>query len=267
MKSILCLICFFLITACSSKKKKPVEQDIVEPPPVEEVKTPEPMQLPWSYEGPTGPSYWSEIDPTYMTCSKGSQQSPVNLLWKKPVAEGKLMFNYTDSVFSVLNNSRFLEVTVSSGNITNIRGNEYELKSIMIHSPSEHTIGGKSYEMEIQFLHINERGQMAMVSVLVVEGENSIAADKILAHVPTEIGKLEAVTNMKLNPSELLPSLLTHYNYPGSLTTPPCVERVDWNVLNTPIQFSKEQIAIFRTFHKGNNRPIQPMNSRQSVNY
>jgi Eukaryotic-type carbonic anhydrase len=45
---------------------------------------------------------------------------------------------------------------------------------------------------------------------------------------------------------QLLPSVKTTYCYDGSLTTPPCSERVKWIILTAPIQLSNQQISAFQ---------------------
>ena len=52
----------------------------------------------------------------------------------------------------------------------------------------------------------------------------------------------------------------------GSLTTPPCSENVKWNVFKTSMPISKEQVKqFFDTFEHANNRPIQNINGRSSL--
>ena len=34
---------------------------------------------PWSYEGKTGPLVWGKLDPAYQACSKGHEQSPIDI--------------------------------------------------------------------------------------------------------------------------------------------------------------------------------------------
>ena len=64
------------------------------------------------------------------------------------------------------------------------------------------------------------------------------------------------------------------YNYKGGLTTPGCVERVEWMVVSEPRKINQAQLSQFTAFWagnssfangKGNNRLVQPLN-RRSVN-
>ena len=57
-------------------------------------------------------------------------------------------------------------------------------------------------------------------------------------------------------------------HYPGSLTTPPCSEGVDWFVFMQPIKVPDSQILDFMRFvgdnktYATNTRPLQLLNSR-----
>ena len=62
------------------------------------------------------------------------------------------------------------------------------------------------------------------------------------------------------NPANLLPREMDFYHYDGSLTTPPCTEKVKFYILKTQTNISKEQISDFP--FKMNARPIQPANGR-----
>jgi hypothetical protein len=61
-----------------------------------------------------------------------------------------------------------------------------------------------------------------------------------------------------IDPTDFLPISLRHYQYHGSLTTPPCTETVIWNVLATPLKISSEHIEQFRGRYAANARPVQP---------
>ena len=55
-----------------------------------------------------------------------------------------------------------------------------------------------------------------------------------------------------INPNGLLPRRLAYYRYPGSLTTPPCSETVEWLLLTTPIQVADADIAGFAKLYAMN---------------
>ena len=70
-----------------------------------------------------------------------------------------------------------------------------------------------------------------------------------------------APEKIAFDPASLLPKDLGFYHYEGSLTTPPCTEGVDFYILKTPSQVSKEQVGQFP--YKMNARPVQPLNGRK----
>ena len=56
-----------------------------------------------------------------------------------------------------------------------------------------------------------------------------------------------------------------HYDYSGSLTTPPCTEGVQWVVQATPVSVKQSQIDAFWNYlggYPGNARNIQSLNGR-----
>jgi carbonic anhydrase len=65
-----------------------------------------------------------------------------------------------------------------------------------------------------------------------------------------------------LDPAQLLLAKKTYFAFAGSLTTPPCSERVRWPVLQEPVAISKAQLAQFKKLYPMNARPTQPLNAR-----
>jgi carbonic anhydrase len=61
----------------------------------------------------------------------------------------------------------------------------------------------------------------------------------------------------------LLPADRSYWAFMGSLTTPPCSEGVRWQVLRTPVELSRAQLAAFRKLYPMNARPVQPLNGRK----
>ena len=73
--------------------------------------------------------------------------------------------------------------------------------------------------------------------------------------------------NYGLRLNDLLPNNLNNfYRYPGSLTTPPCTERVNWLVLDTPASIGLEQIEIYRVAKNERERTVISNNFRSIQN-
>lgn len=220
----------------------------------------------WSYNGPNGPENWGDLKPEFKMCKNGKKQSPIALNWKKPLGKSYFQFGYNEAPLRVIDNGHTVQVNFDKGNWASIHGQKYELLQLHFHAQSEHTISGRRYPLEMHLVHKNQKGDLAVLGVMFVEGNFNPDLDKIWKHLPNKKGEEKTLADVKINPKDLLPVMMSHYHYTGSLTTPPCSEGVDWNVFNTPVPASSAQIGKFREFYANNARPIQPANDRKPAN-
>ena len=65
-----------------------------------------------------------------------------------------------------------------------------------------------------------------------------------------------------VNITDIMPKSNEYYHYLGSLTTPPCSQGVNWNVMKEVSYVSKSQVDKFKEFFPHNARPTQPLNKR-----
>ena len=218
----------------------------------------------WTYEGESGPEHWGELSPDFLTCSEGWNQSPVNLVDDVRANLPELQFEYYSTTVNEINNGHTIQQNIKPGSFLRIpeRNLAAELKQFHFHSPSEHTIDGKSFAMEVHFVHADKDGSLSVVGVLIDEGEEHPVLSKLWAFMPENPGDVSQKP-IGIEETNLLPPTRDYYSYSGSLTTPPCTEGVRWVVLKTPIQASAEQIAAFKNrMGPATNRPIQPLNAR-----
>ena len=222
----------------------------------------------WSYEGDEGPSHWGELADEYMMCSKGSNQSPIDLVADVHTKLPELEFEYySQSIIDEIHNGHTIQQNVKPGSFLKIpqRGVSTELKQFHFHSPSEHTIEGVSFAMELHFVHIDDNGTILVVGVLMVEGDEHPVLKQLWSFMPENAGETSEQP-IGIEETGLLPPTREYFTYGGSLTTPPCSEGVKWVVLKTPIEASAEQIAIFKKrVGPVTNRPVQPNNARLIV--
>lgn len=215
----------------------------------------------WSYGGAENPTQWGRLGHDFATCEVGKNQSPIDIRNPVPGSPAKVEFNYAPSPLTVVNNGHTIQVNYQPGSTVSINGEKYELLQFHFHTPSEHEISGKAAAMELHFVHRNQKGQLAVVGVLMNEGPTNPTIDAIWKHIPKTKGT-NTVKGLTINAASLLPKSTTYFSYAGSLTTPPCSENVRWNVLAEPIQVSAEQIAAFESLYQVNARPTQPINGR-----
>ncbi|MCO5143069.1 MAG: carbonic anhydrase family protein [Oligoflexia bacterium] len=220
----------------------------------------------WGYAGKEGPENWAKLSSDYTTCEEGKNQSPIDLKWKHRKGTREIVFHYKPSELEVVDNGHTIQANVPSGSYATIDGKNYQLVQFHFHSLSEHSFSGKYYPLEVHFVHKDDKGSLAVIGAVFQEGKKNMNLANVFSSIPTPEAH-QASKTKRFNPRELLPSIMTHYHYVGSLTTPPCSEGVNWNVLNTPVDASYEQIERFRTIYSQNNRPIQPVYDRKPANF
>jgi carbonic anhydrase len=218
--------------------------------------------LHWSYDGATGPAEWGTLDSTYAACADGTKQSPIDLSGAKGSDLPDLVFHYEPATGSIVDNGHTIQVDVKAGDTVTTDTGTFTLAQFHFHGPSEHTIAGKSFPLEVHFVHKDAAGKLAVVGVLVAEGAANPAFDALIASLPGDANKPTTLA-APIDISAMLPAIQATYRYTGSLTTPPCTEGVSWNVMAQPITMSKAQItALTGAFEEPNNRPTQKLGSR-----
>ncbi len=223
-----------------------------------------PAPLPhWTYEGEEGPANWGELDNRFEACKAGQTQSPIDILDATSENLPDIHFSYAPSALTILNNGHTVQANYDAGSRITVDGHQYDLKQFHFHHPSEHTIAGVTYPLEMHLVHADADGNLAVVGVLIQEGAGDNAAfDSVFANLPTEKVDAHAVEGASVSAADLLPAERLYYTYSGSLTTPPCSEGVRWMVLTTPITLSVEQIETFTSVFEFDARPTQPLNGR-----
>ena len=218
----------------------------------------------WTYEGDEGPEHWGELSEEFEMCSKGKNQSPIDLLAAADAQLPELVFEYVHPGNLVeVNTGHAIQEKVTPGNYLLVRGERFELKQFHFHSPSEHRVGGETLPMEVHLVHQSQTGEYAVVGLLFQEGERNRLLDR-LPSFRAERGEDPHADPIDYN--ELIPNRKDYFLYNGSLTTPPCTEGVHWAVLKQPIIASPEQIQHYRDLLGfDNNRPVQPLNARVIV--
>lgn len=246
----------------------------------------------WTYEEePT----WGEIESLdltalppakfpYAECSIGQKQSPVDIVPESAstVSRNAIKFGYGANPLSISNNGHTVKVNIATGGMS-LSLEHFNLLQFHMHAPSEHTLNGQHYPLEIHFVHSTPDGKLAVVGVFAKIGTANPALQTVLDNAPDGLSTATP-NNLTINPTDLLPATLTpitraYYTYAGSLTTPPCTEGVNWYVLKTPIQISAAQLALYQAKYQSGadtaasnvgaplpgsdgNRLTQPLNGR-----
>jgi carbonic anhydrase len=225
----------------------------------------------WGYDDSAesvGPAKWGTLTGN-ATCSSGKQQTPINLSAgaARPQDLPNLMFGYKPSSLSMTNNGHTVQMTYQAGSsLGRVGGKDtWTLAQFHFHAPSEHTVDGMSYPLEMHLVHLDAAGNpAAVVGVFIRAGTENAALARAFQNLPAKEGDKIAPPGETIDAGALLPADKTFFTYPGSLTTPPCTEGITWYVLKTPIEMSPAQIAAYTKLeHLGHtNRPIQSIGGR-----
>jgi carbonic anhydrase len=215
----------------------------------------------WGYEGSAGPDRWGELDSAYRACAAGAQQSPLDLTQFVRAQLAPLSMAWAGRADTIVNNGHTIQLNVADGSTLAAPGGSYKLLQFHFHRPSEHQIGGKSFPMEVHFVHANAAGSLAVIGVLMASGRPNRAFNRIVATMPEKEGPA-VKADAGIDPNGLLPGKRSYYRYSGSLTTPPCSETVEWFVLTDPIQVADADIALFAKLYPMNARPVQRLDRR-----
>lgn len=225
----------------------------------------------WGYEGKDGPEYWPTLNPAYAACGEGKNQSPINITqsaagnansWKFDYKTTSLKIAHHEHVTDIVDNGHTIQVSVDGGSTLTTERGVYTLKQFHFHTPSEHTIDGSHFPMEMHFVHQSADGKFAVVSALFQQGEENVNLAKIIAHLPKAKGDAAHKPEVQFDLAFHLPESKAAYTYMGSLTTPPCTESVEWLVFRDPVPASKAQLEAFASRLSPSNRPTQPLNGR-----
>ena len=216
----------------------------------------------WGYRGDTGPAHWGGLNKAYRTCGAGRSQSPVNLEAVEAGRMPALEFRYKVSLISMLNDGHVVRADYGKGSHILLGDERYDLVGFQFRTPSEHTVAGRSFPMEIQFVHRHKDGRIAMIGLLATTGPANLAARELWDRLPSKAHTRSKDTRALMNARDLLPESTAYFRYRGSLTMPPCTENVDWLILRAAVSFSENQIARLRGITGENARPVQARNGR-----
>ncbi|KAH8307341.1 hypothetical protein KR044_010399, partial [Drosophila immigrans] len=251
----------------------------------------------FGYGGEHGPAHWAE---DYKRCS-GKLQSPIDIdvLSVEPKEFPEMNFfhvDFTPDRVHLANNGHTVLVTMDyeRGRIPRIIGGPLERKSfyqfeqLHFHWGTNDSIGSEDLVNDQAFpaeLHVvfrsldykdfnsalgQDHGIVVLASFFRVYSEDNpdfVEFVEKLSMISSKGKSVDLEEPVPLN-QFISRNLISFYSYNGSLTTPPCAEKVIWIDFEEPILISENQINKFRELTsnddhlKNNYRPPQPINDR-----
>src|SRR5215472_10880876 len=216
----------------------------------------------FQYTGDKGPAFWDEISPTCAATSV--RQSPIDL--DNVVMDAKLeplRVTSTETTTIVSNPGYTLKGNMDNRPTLELDHVTYTLVEFHFHTLSEHTVRGQYGAMELHVVFTDPSLQkLAVIGVIYKVGKASTFLQKMISAGLPEKSTSPPVTVEKLNVADAFTDTASYYNYPGSLTTPPCSETVNWFVLKRWAEASEAQLEAFRKVLGNDFRPLQTRNAR-----
>eukprot|EP00930_Biecheleria_cincta_P051508 TRINITY_DN3669_c0_g1_i1.p1 TRINITY_DN3669_c0_g1~~TRINITY_DN3669_c0_g1_i1.p1 ORF type:complete len:471 (+),score=69.02 TRINITY_DN3669_c0_g1_i1:85-1497(+) len=256
------------------------------------------VQRLWTYEEPDA---WNVVSPV---CSAGSNQSPVDLNDQKSLVETpqvplneRVFYQPANGVEAFNANNRTYQVQGNFGKLS-LPDGDYSANQFHFHFPAEHLINGKQYDGELHIVHFKPSNK-AVTGRLVDIAVVGIPLEIVPEPDTGPLGQLERMfdskSEIRQEELELLKSVGLEapippngktvgikdtidlnvfknalngefFHYVGSLTTPPCTEKVHWYVTEKPAPVTRKMIDYWKeTLPKNTSRPLQKMYRRKAV--
>lgn len=118
----------------------------------------------YSYSGATGPAFWGNFNET---CLKGKNQSPIDIPYNEFIKHSKpdnVEFHDAHNVV-IEHKGHTIEISKNLTAKLKIKDNEYNLIQFHFHTPSEHRINGKYYDVEAHFVFADEKENLSVIGV------------------------------------------------------------------------------------------------------
>jgi carbonic anhydrase len=210
-------------------------------------------------------------------CKEGKEQSPIDLPKPNQAIKSiikpffqydyfndkdtKLKIEHFNNALNIQANTELLKIR-GFGKVVTHDGTVYYATDIRFHTPSEHTIDGVRFPLEVSIIHDaktkGDYGKKVIVSFLFVAkpGVYNKFIDSIeFFNLPNPFDKIRTLHNKLFIPdilsnidedSNVIMKNFSFYTYQGSITHPPCNENVIHYVASNPIEESVTAIDLFK---------------------
>ncbi|CAM0947859.1 unnamed protein product [Alopecurus aequalis] len=218
-----------------------------------------------------GPAHWGEIKAEWSACGKGKMQSPIDLSSPRVSLVrnlGYLNHSYRPAQATIINRGHDIMMRFDSdaGSVS-INGTVYFLRQLHWHAPTEHSVDGRRYDMELHLVHESAENKAAVIAIFYEIGAHDAFLHKLepyLEMIADQKDREEKVGVM--DPRAARGRASVYYRYTGSLTAPPCTEGVIWSIVKRVRTISRHQLELLRqAVHDEmlrNARPPQEVNGR-----
>ncbi|PQP95973.1 alpha carbonic anhydrase 7-like isoform X1 [Prunus yedoensis var. nudiflora] len=217
-----------------------------------------------------GPEHWGDLKKEWKTCKTGKTQSPIDLRdgiatkVNSSLEHFKISYKPTKAIMKNEGPAIVVVWEGDAGSIS-INGKEYNLRQCHWHSPSEHSINGKRYDVELHMVHrAKNNSDVAVVGFLYKIGQPNPFISKVRKAIASMVDVQKDVHLGVIDPRKMKKAKI---GYSGSFTTPPCSEGVTWTINKQVHTVSISQVKLLQqavfNYAEMNARPVQPLNGRE----
>ena len=153
---------------------------------------------------------------------------------------------------SVLRNAYTISTNISDGelqiNFSDGSKSLFTAYQFNFHAPSEHTVDGRSYDLEMHIMHHYRDEPKQLGAIIAIFFDRKIGGNfdnpllDSLKFSKTTQGVGLSVTNVNLATFLSGVNFSRYWSYRGSITTPPCTEGLKWRVIQQVQPISDAQL-------------------------
>jgi len=232
-------------------------------------------------------------------CRTGQKQSPINIPLEYDNETSANVFEITEFNFNISNSvyrtidpnynetqnhfsaGGVIDIT-NTGSIKVVKNNIpyiYDLNRLVMKYPSEHTLNGVQYDLELQ---IEFTKNTSWVTALISKGlivdpdtNNKLIISNLFVKNGNDNVMLRELRISTLGPilnfdlTEFIPIYSPYFFYEGSITLPSCTENVNWIINRKEFSTSASQMSYFISWIngyypvRGNSRSVKSINNRK----
>ncbi|KAM3207276.1 hypothetical protein ACQJBY_062467 [Aegilops geniculata] len=213
--------------------------------------TEEEEEFSYSLDAENGPAHWGNIKEEWSACGKGNMQSPIDLASPRVSLVrglGYLNHSYVPANATIVNRGHdiMLKFEGDAGSVS-IGGTPYFLRQLHWHSPTEHSVNGRRYDMELHMFHESAEGKAAVIGVFYKIGAHDAFLHKLEPYLEMIADRKDREEKMgMMDPRGARGKASVYYRYVGSLTTPPYSEGVIWTIVKRVRTVSRHQLELLR---------------------
>lgn len=189
-----------------------------------------------------------------------SNQTPINIVPNVEAELHDLRIIYRGALSGLKHHGHTITLMVTAQNGVLASQDFYELEEAHLHTPSENHINGRTFPMEVHFVHKSLEGKKLILSVMYQYGGALTPTLRSIVDKAPKAGE-RFVFGHPIQLENLLPKDQSYYRFNGA-SADNCREGIMWFVFKEPVLAPKATIEAIHKIIGNNNRPIAPSNNR-----